>query len=48
MDDKYIVNYSCFDHIDFQLEREPEPVHFFMLGISTRDANTTKEEITKI
>lgn len=41
MNDKYIVDYACFDHFDFQLDKELEPVHFFMLGISTRDPATT-------
>ena len=48
--DNYVIGYGCFDGMKYQFteDGELEPVHLFMIDISTRDANTKEEEIERL
>ncbi len=44
----YVIDYGCFDGMSFQFDKEQEPVHLLMISISTRDANTSSEEVDRL
>jgi len=45
--DSYMIDYSCFDGMKFSRESALEPVHIVMVAISTRDPDTSDEDLNK-
>ena len=46
--DNYVIGYSCFDSMKYDFDGDLEPVHVFMIDVSTRDPNTSEEEIDRL
>ena len=45
--DNFMIVYQCFDNLQFQFDKELEPVHMITVGISTRTPDHSDADLQK-